>query len=139
MVICYILFSAEIFLKKKGCVSIKKSAIIITALLFTLCGCSESAPSYSRELTESRWSAKLEGGAELSLGFSGEPDDLRAELSISNAGEFAEISGRCLIDEGSFVIFDAQSAQNYAFEYTPKGSTLEISYNSNILTLQKQA
>lgn len=116
----------------------KRLFLTVAALSIFLCGCTQTAPSYSKELTESTWGANLDGGAELSLSFSGEPGDMFADLSIKNAGISADISGRCLADEESFVIFDTESAQNYAFEYTPKGSTLEISYNNAVLTLQKQ-
>jgi hypothetical protein len=49
------------------------------------------------------------------------------------------ISGHCLTDDSSFVIFDESISQNFAFDYTPKGNTLDICYSGSTLTLQKQS
>ena len=104
-----------------------------------LCGCTQNAPGAQNELISSSWSAKLDGGGELSLKFTGEPGDLSAELNIKNAGKNVTISGDCLVDSGSIVIFDSSVSQNYAFDYTPKGDTLEISYNKSVITMQKES
>ena len=128
------------YIKPKGCVTVKKmlfSAVIISFLM--LCGCIQNAPSPQNELISSNWTASLDGGGELSLKFYGEPGDLSAEFNLKNAGKDVTISGDCLVDSTSIVIFDSSVSQNYAFDYTPKGDTLEISYNHNVLTLQKQS
>lgn len=128
------------YIKPKGCVTVKKllfSAVIISLLM--LCGCTQNAPSPQNELISSNWTASLDGGGELSLEFSGEPGDLSAEFNLKNAGKDITISGDCLVDSTSIVIFDSSVSQNYAFDYTPKGDTLEISYNHNVLTMQKQS
>ncbi len=113
------------------------SAVILCFLM--LCGCTQNAPSPQNELISSKWTASLDGGGELSLEFSGEPGDLSAELNLKNAGKDVTISGDCLVDSTSIVIFDSTVSQNYAFDYTPKGDTLEIKYNNSILTMQKQS
>jgi hypothetical protein len=104
-----------------------------------LCGWTQNAPSPQNELISSNWTASLDGGGELSLKFYGEPGDLSAEFNLKNAGKDVTISGDCLVDSTSIVIFDSSVSQNYAFDYTPKGDTLEISYNHNVLTMQKQS
>ena len=113
------------------------SAVILCSLLF--CGCTQNAPSPQNELISSSWTAELDGGGELSLKFYGEPGDLSAELNLKNAGKDVTISGDCLVDSTSIVIFDSTVSQNYALDYTPKGDTLEISYNNTFLTLRKQS
>ncbi len=113
------------------------SAVIISLLM--LCGCTQNAPSPQNELISSNWTASLDGGGELSLEFSGEPGDLSAEFNLKNAGKDITISGDCLVDSTSIVIFDSSVSQNYAFDYTPKGDTLEITYNNSTLTMQKQS
>lgn len=100
-------------------------------------GCTQSSPGYKNELISSSWSANLTGGAQLSLDFEEADGDLYANLSITNASKKAEISGQCLLDEESFVIFDSSVCQNYAFDFVPKGKTLELSYNGKSITLQK--
>lgn len=128
------------YIKPKGCVTVKKllfSAVIISLLM--LCGCTQNAPSPQNELISSNWTVSLDGGGELSLKFYGEPGDLSAEFNLKNAGKDVTISGDCLVDSTSIVIFDSSVSQNYAFDYTPKGDTLEISYNHNVLTMQKQS
>ena len=113
--------------------------LLILPMIMLFCGCTQNAPSPQNELISSRWTAKLEGGAEVELHFYGEPGDLSAELKITNAGKSMNISGDCLTDSSSFVIFDETISQNFAFAYTPKGDTLDISYNGSTLTLQKQS
>jgi len=135
-----IIFCYGEYIKPKGCVTVKKllfSAVIISLLM--LCGCTQNAPSPQNELISSNWTASLDGGGELSLKFYGEPGDLSAEFNLNNAGKDITISGDCLVDSTSIVIFDSSVSQNYAFDYTPKGDTLEISYNHNVLTMQKQS
>lgn len=112
--------------------------LIVLSASFLLCGCTQSAPSYKTELINSAWKASAEGGAEAELGFSGEPDGLSADFIIKNAGKTVKISGKCVADEHSFVIFDASVLQNYAFDYVPKGDTLDLTYNNKTITFQKQ-
>ena len=40
---------------------------------------------------------------------------------------------------GLAMILLTSLSQNYAFDYTPKGDTLEITYNNSTLTMQKQS
>ena len=89
------------------------SAVIISLLM--LCGCTQNAPSPQNELISSNWTASLDGGGELSLKFYGEPGDLSAEFNLKNAGKDVTISGDCLVDSTSIVIFDSSVSQNYAF------------------------
>lgn len=118
----------------------KKALLLLIMLsLLVVCGCAQSEPCPQKELTESRWSAALEGGGEVTLCFSGESEELYAELDISNAQKNVEICGYCLADRDSFVIFDKSVLQNFAFDYIPKGDSLDISYNGSVMTLQKQA
>lgn len=112
---------------------------LVLSAVMLFCGCTQNAPSPQNELISSRWAATLDGGAEVKLQFRGEPGDLSADLEITNAGKSVNISGDCLTDGSSFVIFDESISQNFAFDYTPKGNTLDISYNGSTLTLQKQS
>ena len=113
--------------------------LLVLSAVMLFCGCTQNAPSPQNELTSSRWAATLEDGAEVKLEFFGEPDDLSAGFEITNAEKNVNISGDCLTDGKSFVIFDESVSQNFAFDYTPKGNTLDISYNGSTLTLQKQS
>lgn len=93
----------------------------------------KSTMGYVDELRCNSWKAELEGGAEVELSF-GEDS---ASLKINNAGESAEISGRCIIDDKSFVIFVPEISQNYGFNYVPRGDTLELSFGGSTITLDK--
>ena len=109
-------------------------AVLLISVCFVFSSCTADTSGYVNELTSSKWTAKLEGGAELSLEFSGDT----ASLKIRNSGESTEIKGRYVADDNSFVIFMPEVSQNYKFEYTPSGNKLDISYNDNILTLEKE-
>lgn len=117
-----------------------KKFLILLVFLFAIIisGCTQNAPCYKTELIQSRWSAVQDGGAEIELEFFGEPEDLSAEITITNAQKSIKISGDCLADEQSFVIFDSTVFQNYAFDYIPKGGALELTYNGSTILLQKQ-
>ncbi len=112
--------------------------ILVFSFAFIISGCTQNAPCYKTELIQSRWSAVQEGGAEIELEFFGDPEDLSAKIIITNAQKSVKISGECLLDEQSFVIFDSSVFQNYAFDYIPKGNTLELTYNGSAISLQKQ-
>lgn len=100
---------------------------------FILSGCMQSASGYIDELRENKWKAELDGGAEVELSF----EDDFASLKINNGGESADISGRCIIDDKSFVIFVPEISQNYGFDYVPNGDTLELSFDGNTIILDK--
>ena len=108
--------------------------IIICISMSTLCGCGTKSQGYYAELTQSKWAAELDGGCKVSLAF---VED-NACLTIENADMKTEIKGKTIADEHSFVVFMPEIAQNYGFEYTPKGSTLELTFEGNTITLKKQ-
>jgi hypothetical protein len=65
---------------------VKKLVILlILPMVMLFCGCTKNAPSPQNELISSRWTAKLEGGAEVELQFYGEPGDMSADFKIINA------------------------------------------------------
>lgn len=110
----------------------KKFVVFFLALLTALCcSCTADTSGNTYELTSPRWEADLEGGAKLNLEFK----DNSALLKIDNNGENTQIKGRYIADEKSFVIFMPEIFQNYTFEYTPKGETLELSYNGKKIIL----
>ena len=109
----------------------KSVAGAIIFLAVVLSGCSVRESGCKSELTESSWRARLDGGAEASLSFNGD----EAAFIIENAGEKAEIRGRYIADETSFVIFVPSVGQNYSFDYTPKGDTLELEWGGGRLEL----
>lgn len=112
----------------------KKFVVTILMLCcLTLCSCTADTSGYSRELTSSEWSARLDGGAEVKLEFT----DSNACFSISNANKKTEIKGKYIVDESTFVIFVPDISMNYSFDYTPKGKTLDLTYNGNTITLDK--
>lgn len=113
--------------------------LLVLSAVMLFCGCTQNAPSPQNELISSCWAETLEGGGEVKLEFYGEPDDLSADFVITNAKKSVSISGKCLTDSKSFVIFDDSISQNFAFDYTTKGNMLDIYYNGNVLTLQKQS
>ncbi len=63
---------------------------------------------------------QTKGGGRVSLRFDGD----KAALTLQNGGETAVITGSCLTDDETLVIFDDASAQSYRFGYVPKGQTL---------------
>lgn len=108
-------------------------AVLLISVCFVFSACTTDTSGYVNELKSSKWEVELEGGAELKLEF----DEDTAVLKINNSGKSTEIKGNYVADEGSFVIFVPEVAQNYTFEYTPKGNKLDLSYNSNTITLNK--
>lgn len=108
------------------------SLLILSAAV--LGGCSSEALGYQSELTASAWSAQLDGGARVRLSFSGDS----ARFTIENGGERADIGGSYIADESTFVIFVPETGQNYAFDYTPKGDTLELKWEGGTLTLESE-
>lgn len=106
--------------------------LIISVLLFS--GCMQSDCGYLDELTQNRWEARLSGGGKVSLRFSEDT----AALHIENAGEKADITGRYLADESTFVVFVPEIGQNYGFSYEPRGNTLVLQMGENRITLRKK-
>ena len=104
---------------------------LIICIMF--CSCTQNTSGYSYELTSSNWHKTLDGGAEISLTF----DDDTANFAIKNSDKSTQIKGKFLADEETFVIFVPEISQNYGFSYKPKGSTLDITYNGNTITLEK--
>lgn len=111
----------------------KTVAVLLISVCFVFSACTTDTSGYINELKSSKWEAKLEGGAELNLEF----NEDTAVLKINNSGESTEIKGSYIADQSSFVIFMPEISQNYAFEYTPKGDRLELSYNQNSIVLNK--
>ncbi|HCI59221.1 hypothetical protein [Ruminococcus sp.] len=108
-------------------------AVLLISLCFVFSACTTDTSGYMNELTSSKWEAKLEGGAELSLEF----DEDTAVLKINNSGKSTEIKGDYIADQSSFVIFMPEVSQNYSFDYTPKGNKLDLTHNNNTITLNK--
>jgi hypothetical protein len=110
-----------------------KKIVVAICILMTafLCGCSVNTSGYTYELTSKRWLAELDGGARVELEFS----DDTADLSITSADLQKHISGKYIADDTSFVIFVPEVARNYSFDYTPKGESLELSYNGSTIKL----
>lgn len=108
-------------------------AVILISVCFVFSSCTTDTSGYVNELVSSKWEAKLEGGAEVNLEF----DEDTAVLKINNSGKSTEIKGSYIADENSFVIFMPEVAQNYTFNYTPKGNKLDLSYNDSTITLKK--
>ncbi|MBQ1717099.1 MAG: hypothetical protein II025_04270, partial [Ruminococcus sp.] len=72
--------------------------------------------------------------AEVRLSFDGDS----AALTVDSAGESIEISGKCVIDDSNIVIFVPSLSLNYGFEYLPLGDELELSYEGDTITLEKE-
>lgn len=113
----------------------KKFVVAVSFLLCLLfCSCSADTSGYKHELISNSWSAKFEGGAELKLEF----NENTACLSIKNSDKKADIKGKYIADEKSFVIFVPEAAQNYSFTYVPNGKSLELSYSGSTVTLERE-
>lgn len=112
-----------------------KDFVVLVCFLIALffCGCSADTSGYKYELTSNEWNAQLEGGGSAELEF----DNGTASLTLSNGELSRTIKGRYIADNSSFVIFVPELKFNYSFEYTPKGNTLDLVYNSNTLTLKR--
>ena len=112
----------------------KTVSVLLISFFFLFCGCTRSTSGRIDELRKHTWSAQFEGGATVSLSF--EEDE--ASLMLENAGELAEISGKCQIDNEQFVVFVPASGQNYGFRYMPRGKTLELRYGDNTIVLNRE-
>lgn len=109
-------------------------AVILILFCSMLCSCTTDTSGYSYELTSSKWGAELDGGAEVTLEFTGE----NACFAVSNADKNTEIKGKYIVDESTFVIFVPEISTNYGFSYVPKGNTLDLKYNGNTITLERR-
>ena len=109
----------------------RKFVVLFILPLILFCGCTGRASGNAGELTRCDWSATLGGGGELRLSF----DDGSARLEIKNGGESAVIEGRMIAGEDSFVIFDSDLGQNYAFEYVPRGEKLDLTYGGDTVEM----
>lgn len=98
----------------------KKLICLAVALLLILCGCARTQAGNPAELRQYSWTGQTKGGGRVSLRFDGD----KAALTLQNGGETAVITGLCLTDDETLVIFDDASAQSYRFGYVPKGQTL---------------
>ncbi len=113
----------------------KKTVVCLLMILSAaLCGCSRQALGNTAELMKYSWHARRDGGGEISLRF----DSGSAELSLTNGGESAEIAGKMLADDTSFVIFDEKLKQNYAFFYVPRGEKLDLTFEGNTIEMEAQ-
>ncbi len=114
-----------------------KKFVAVISIFFCLifCSCTADTSGYKNELTSKCWSAELEGGAQAELSFNGDT----AALSLKSGEETAKIEGRYIADDKTLVIFMPEIAQNYTFEYTPKGNTLELKYNGNAITMSESS
>ena len=111
----------------------KTVGAVIFMIIFVFSGCSGGERGYVSELTQSTWQAQLEGGGNLYLSFDGD----HATLDIQSGKEQTQIKGRVIADEKSFVIFDRELAQNYGFEYVPRGEQLELCFEGNTVVMDK--
>ncbi len=112
----------------------KKFVVLLSLFLCLLfCSCTTDTSGYKSELTSKKWSAKLDGGAEVKLTFSADT----ATMHIKSADKSTEIEGRYVADDKSFMIFVPEISQNYTFEYTPKGENLDLKYNGSTITLKE--
>lgn len=100
--------------------SMKKMIATAVLLLLVLCGCTRTPTGNPAELRQYSWVGHTKGGGAVSLRFDGD----KAALTLQNGGETAVITGACLTDDETLVIFDDASAQSYRFGYVPKGQTL---------------
>lgn len=111
----------------------KVVALFYLIICVMFCSCTQNTSGYSYELTSSKWKTTLNGGAEVSLSFS----DDTANFTIKNSDKSTQIKGKFIADEETFVIFVPEICQNYGFSYTPKGNTLDLTYNGKTITLEK--
>ncbi len=89
----------------------KKLICLAVALLLILCGCARTQAGNPAELRQYSWTGQTKGGGRVSLRFDGD----KAALTLQNGGETAVITGSCLTDDETLVIFDDASAQSYRF------------------------
>ena len=113
----------------------KLVAALLLCVIFIFSGCSKSASGSVAELTQRRWSAKLDGGGEASLSFSED----RAELIMSNGGEREVREGEYIADGSAFVIFDKPVCRNYSFTYIPHGEKLELTFEGGTIEMTAES
>ncbi|MCH5297485.1 MAG: hypothetical protein J1E85_07435 [Ruminococcus sp.] len=110
----------------------KKIVVLLCIMVaFVCCSCTVDTSGYSYELTSKSWEANLEGGGRVELVF----NDSNATLTLENRDLKKQISGKCIADETSFVIFASDLSYNYKFDYIPSGNTLELTYNNMKIVL----
>ena len=107
------------------------AALILS--VFLLCSCSKDTSGCKTELTTSKWQNRYDSGAEVNLEFEND----YAKFTINNADKSCVISGKYIADDSTFVIFVPEIAQNYGFDYNPKNSSLELTFEGNTITLDK--
>ena len=112
----------------------KKLVVCLMLLSVILCGCSQRAFGNPPELTKHTWHALRDGGGEITLEFNGE----NAVLTLKNGDEAATIAGKMLADDTSFVIFDTDLKQNYAFSYVPRGELLDLTFEGNTIEMKAE-
>lgn len=118
----------------KGENNMKKYVVVFLILsAFLFCSCSKDTSGCKTELTTSKWNKIYDSGAEVKLRFENDC----AELSVNNADKSCIISGKYIADDSTFVIFVPEIAQNYSFDYNPKNSMLELTFEGNTITLDK--
>ncbi len=105
------------------------AALILLPLIF--CGCETKQTGNVYELTRYSWQAKFENGGKVTLSFRGE----RASLTLKNGDEQDKIEGKVIADDSSFVIFDRDDAQNYGFEYVPRGEKLDLTFEGSTIEM----
>lgn len=119
---------------------LRGKSFFITALAvvlmsaFMLSGCERNIESPFDELRGYSWQGELENGNTVTLSF----DDSNARLSVENEDFSLDISGLCVPDDGSFVIFDENSDANYSFDYRLYGDRVELIAEGGELSLEKQ-
>ena len=112
----------------------RKYLLLFILCAIFLCGCTQSASGSIDELCNYSWSKKLDGGAQVRLSFDGDS----AVFTVDSAGENIEISGKCVIDNKSIVIFVPSLSLNYGFDYQPMGDELKLTYGGGTITLDKE-
>ncbi|MEE1219984.1 MAG: hypothetical protein U0L20_08690 [Ruminococcus sp.] len=112
-----------------------KKLVILLCILFSclFSSCSTDTSGYVYELTSESWKAELDGGGKLSLEF----DENYAVMNLENGGTKTVIKGEYVADDKMFIIFMPEISRNYAFEYIPKGNTLDLVYNNALITLKR--
>ena len=108
--------------------------VVMLLILITYTSCTTDTTGCVFELTSSHWSTEQKGGSYIILDF----DEQKAYLTAKSSDDEIKISGRYVIDDNSFVIFNDYYSESFKFYYEVNGENLSLSYGEGAIVLKRE-
>lgn len=106
----------------------------MVVITITFSSCQQVDYTAPQELKSYSWYSTNENGTEITLSFSEDT----ANFSIKGDEEITcNISGRCVTDESTIIIFDLSMAENLVLEYKIFGDHITLTYGGYTISLVK--